>query len=776
MIAAVERRRIIVRGVVQGVGFRPFVYGLAERCGVTGWVNNTGAGVIIEAEGPPAALGAFAAALTAEAPPLAVIEACEQLPLAPLGEQTFTIRHSAPQPGTHTLVSPDLCTCDACLHELADPTDRRYQYPFINCTHCGPRFTITRDLPYDRPLTTMADFPLCPACATEYADPRSRRFHAQPIACPDCGPTLWLETNGAVTHQHADALAAAAALIRDGGIVAVKGLGGFHLACDAANPAAIAELYRRKSREAGKPLAVMCADVTAAHALAFLSPAAIAALTSRARPIVLLTPRPDTPIGELTAPGVHQIGLLLPYTPLHTLLLAAIDRPIVLTSANLSGQPIVYTNEAARRDLAPLADALLLHDRAIEQPCDDSVIALDPDGGELPIRRSRGYAPFPVRLAHAVPPILAVGGELKNTFCLTHGDHAFLSQYLGDLGTLETQAAFERALAHFERLFRAAPKLIVGDRHPRYQSAAWGRAEAARRGIPWLAVQHHHAHLVSVLAEHQHTHGHVIGVCCDGTGYGDDGAIWGGEILIAAAAGWQRIGHLGYLPLAGGDALVKSPARIALGYLQASGLPWTDDLPPVRGLPATERRVIQQVNERGIGSVPTSSMGRLFDAASALIGAALVSRYEGEAALKLSALADSWPLEPGYPLPIMVQPDGTFTLDPHPLLAALTSAVRRATEPGRMAAAFQRGVADGLIAAVVQARMLTGITTAVLSGGVFQNRWLLGAVRVGLTAAGFTVLTHRRVPPNDGGLALGQAAIAAASLQAEATTLISESA
>nr|MBP7692979.1 carbamoyltransferase HypF [Anaerolineales bacterium] len=527
------RQRLHVTGVVQGVGFRPFVYGLAEAHGLAGWVGNHSAGVFIEIEGPAAARQAFQLDLIQRRPPLAHIEAVTVEDLAPLGETGFRIVASQAQAGARTLISPDLCLCADCRRELFDPANRRYRYPFINCTNCGPRFTIVQDIPYDRPLTTMAAFTLCPDCAAEYHDPRDRRFHAQPNACPVCGPSIWLEIGATPPVGGEAALPAVRQLLAAGQSVAVKGLGGFHLACDAASDAALRRLRDRKGR-VDKPFAVMVPDLAAAGALAEVSAEEAQLLTSRERPIVLLKRRPDAPLSPLVAPGNPYIGILLPYTPLHELLLEGWPA-LVMTSANYSDEPIVKDNAEARARLADLADAFLMHDRDIHVWADDSVVRVF-EGRELPLRRSRGYAPFPVRLPLAAPPTLAVGGELKAAFCLAEGAHAFLSQHLGDMENLETLTAFERAADHFQRLFRCTPEIIAADLHPRYLSARWARehvarAPAARRLVE---VQHHHAHLAAVMAEAGHpVERPVIGFSFDGTGYGPDGAIWGGEVLLA---------------------------------------------------------------------------------------------------------------------------------------------------------------------------------------------------------------------------------------------------
>lgn len=758
MSGTIERRRLRVTGVVQGVGFRPFVYGLADAHQLAGLVGNDSAGVFIEVEGPAAALQAFQIDLIERRPPLAHIEAvtAEALPLQ--GEAGFRIVESQAQPAARTLISPDLCVCDDCRRELLDPSNRRYRYPFINCTNCGPRFTIIKDIPYDRPLTTMAAFAMCPACAAEYHDPRDRRFHAQPNACPACGPRVWLE-EGRQTMDDGRLIAGEAALqaarqrLAAGQIVAIKGLGGFHLACEALSDSALQNLRDRKGR-VDKPFAVMVPDLDAARALAEVSEEEARLLTSRERPIVLLKRRPDAPLSALIAPGNSYLGVMLPYTPLHELLLEE-RGPLVMTSANYSDEPIVKDNAEARERLAELADAFLMHDREIHVWADDSVVRVF-EGQELPIRRSRGYAPFPVALPSETPPVLAVGGELKAAFCLAQGRHAFMSQHLGDMENLETLQAFERAVEHFITLFRCAPAVLAGDLHPRYLSARWAREYAqAHPEVELIQVQHHHAHIAAVLAEAGHAGGApVIGFSFDGTGYGPDGAIWGGEVLLADYAGYKRAYHLAYIPLAGGDAAVKRPYRAALAHLRAAGVPWDEALPAVAACPPAERGVLAHQLETSLNTVPTSSMGRLFDAAAALINGRATVTYEAQAAIELEAQVDP-SVTDAYPFEI-----GTDVFDAAPLFRALAGEVRTGVPVPVMAARLHNAVAELIVKISRRLRASHGLNTVALSGGVFQNVTLLaGAVR-GLRAAGFEVLTHHQVPPNDGGLALGQAVIA----------------
>jgi hydrogenase maturation protein HypF len=745
---------------------------LATELGLTGHVGNDTHGVFIEIEGREETTKEFVRRLAVEAPGPARIDDVLTRVMAPSQSTGFTIVESRRRQGTvRTFVSPDIATCGDCLAELFDPNDRRARYPFTNCTNCGPRFTITLNLPYDRPNTTMRGFDMCEACASEYHDPADRRFHAQPIACADCGPRLWLEHSaGSDPVLGSDAaIAAAQAALAQGKIVAIKGLGGYHLACDARSDVAVTLLRTRKHRF-GKPFAVMTRDLPTAQTLARIDSAEAALLTSAQRPIVLVrrrTNRASAMISALVAPGNPRLGVLLPYTPLHHLIFAPVpgsdtETPVpnvlVMTSGNLSDEPICYEDDDARRRLSSIPDAWLLHDRPIHVPCDDSVLEIDPASrSELPLRRSRGYAPLPVRLPFAAEPTLAVGGELKNTFCLAAGNDAFMSQHIGDMGNLETWGAFERATNHLAGLYGIRASQLAADAHPGYQTKRWAE-EASRR--PVAEVQHHHAHIASLMAEHGvPAHARVIGIAFDGTGFGTDGTIWGGEILLAGYAEFARVGHLKTVPLPGGDAAVRHPCRAALAHLWAAGIEWTKDLPPVGAVSAAERAVLGRQLEHGTGCMPTSSMGRLFDAVSSLLGLRHEANYEAEAALALQ-----WTAEEALGLGVSAQryrfdlTKGEF--DPSPVLRALVADLRRGVGTGAMAAGFHAAVAHvvGDVAELQRAR--TGIGVVALSGGVFQNTLLLGLARRALEARQFGVLTHRTVPPNDGGLALGQAAIA----------------
>ncbi|MFD0722630.1 carbamoyltransferase HypF [Streptomyces globosus] len=779
MTEAVQRRRVVVRGVVQGVGFRPYVYTRATGLGLAGHVTNTPDGVVAEVEGAPDAVSAFCERLAAEAPPLAVVDAVDHCELPVAGGAGFTIAPSRTGGPSRTLVSPDTATCAACLAELADPADRRYRHPFITCTHCGPRFTIVTGLPYDRAHTTMARFPMCPDCAREYADPSDRRFHAQPVACPACGPRLRLlaGTPPREAAEAGDPVAQARRLLAEGAVLAVKGLGGFHLACDAANAAAVAALRRRKGR-GDKPFALMARGTADLAGLVRIGPAEHALLTGPIRPVVLLRRLPGAAaaggvrVADAVAPRCPDLGVMLPYTPVHHLLLGLPGDPpgprlLVMTSGNLSGEPIVTDDAEALERLAGLADAWLTHDRPIHVPCDDSVVRVC-DGEPLVLRRARGHAPLPLELPLPVPPVLAAGGDLKNAFCLGEGRRAWLSAHIGDMDDLATQTAFARAEAQLESITGVRPALLAADRHPGYRSTAWARRAAGDRLL--TGVQHHHAHIASAMAEHGlDGRQRVIGFAFDGTGHGDDGAVWGGEVLLADYAGHRRFAHLAYVPLPGGDAAVRRPYRMALSHLRAAGLPWAPDLPCTGACPIEELRVLERQLERGLHCVPTSSMGRLFDAVSSLAGVCHHAGYEAQAAVELEAAALAAPgpassSAAGYAFALRAPAagDAPVTADPAPLLAAVVADLRAGTPPPLIAARFHTAVAELVADLAVLARERHGLGTAALTGGVFANTVLSSACARLLRGRGFTVLRHHRVPPNDGGLALGQLMVAAA--------------
>ena len=745
------RTRFAITGVVQGVGFRPFIHGLATELGLAGFVGNDTGGVFIETEGPPDVLSEFKRRLLADAPRAAKIESIAETSMQTLGVGDFSIVASVAGPTGSALVSPDLASCDACIDELGDPSDRRYRYPFINCTDCGPRFTITLETPYDRPHTTMAPFTMCERCHSEYENPQDRRFHAQPNACPDCGPEVWFEDNG--RRVSGDAIQAARKMVADDGIVAVKGLGGFHLACNAFSEVAVALLRERKGR-IDKPFAVMVADVGTARSIAHLTKDEEALLTSHERPIVLLAKNPGTGLSELVAPGNRNIGVMVAYTPLHQLLIKPGD-VWVMTSGNRAQEPIANRNDEARSRLSPLADAFVMHDRDIHVPVDDSVMQTL-DGDDLPVRRSRGYAPFPIALPVDVPPLLATGGELKATFCLASGERGFMSQHIGDMENLETLDAFTAAVDHMQDLFRIEPQIIATDLHPGYLSGRW--AERIADGRPVVRVQHHHAHVASVMAEHRVT-APVIGFSFDGTGYGTDETIWGGEVLIADYGRFERVAHLAAVPLPGGDAAVRRPYRMAMAHLWAAGIPWSPDLPPVLAASPEERRVLLSQLEQSLNVVPTSSMGRLFDAVSALMGIRQEITYEAQAAIELETVADSTD-DDCYRFDL-----GDTVIDPAPVLLSVIRDTEQGVPVGAISMRFHRAVADAIVRVSVTLRDREGIGTIGLSGGVFQNVTLAGLARRSLEEEGFRVLTHRLVPPNDGGLALGQAMVASAKVR-----------
>lgn len=746
------RSRFEVSGLVQGVGFRPFVYVTASELGLTGSVANTPSGVVVEVEGTPAAVAELGHRLTHAAPLLADVHDISESRQPPRGGTGFTIEDSVSGEG-RTLASPDVATCDDCLRELADPADRRYRHPFITCTNCGPRFTIITGLPYDRAATTMAGFAMCDVCRSEYDDPTDRRFHAQPIACPDCGPTLELVGDGPQAEGD-DAVRRARDLLARGLVVAVKGLGGYHLACDARNETAVAKLRRRKQR-GDKPFAVMVRDAEVACELATMSDGERLLLTGNRKPIVLLARRDTGRLGASVAPGNPDLGLMLPYTPLHVLLIEAPGTDaLVMTSGNLSGEPIVTDDDEARERLASIADVWLRHDRPIHVPCDDSVARFVTDA-ELPLRRSRGHAPLPVALPFDVDPVLAVGADLKNTCALASGRYAWMSQHIGDLDDLATQAALTASEAHLEKLTGVRPESLVADAHPGYLSSRWAREHAAGRQV--RTVQHHHAHVAAVMGEHGlGSDDTVIGVAFDGTGFGTDGAIWGGEVLIAGYKSFRRAAQLVYVPLAGGDASVLRPYRMALAHLWAAGISWFDDIPSVAACPETERGVLAHQLTTGLGCVPTSSMGRLFDAVSSLVGVRHTVDYEAEAAIELESLARSVTVPEPYRFEITAPDAGPVLADPAPVLRAVVDGVRRGEPAADVAARFHAGVAALVADLADHERRQTGLDTVVLAGGVFQNALLLDTSTQLLAARGFTVLRPRLLPPHDGGIAFGQ--------------------
>ncbi len=756
-----RRLRVRIEGTVQGVGFRPHVFRLARELALAGFVHNVASVVELEIEGPPDAMQRFLQRVAAEAPPLASVDRVLSVDVPALGDTGFAIVASTAQADPLPLIAPDAATCADCLRELDDPRDRRFRYPFTNCTNCGPRFTIVRGVPYDRARTTMAGFVMCAACQREYDDPADRRFHAQPNACPDCGPRLVLcdRTGTPVPLSSAhDAIAHAAARLRDGAIVAVKGLGGFHLACVAADDHAVATLRGRKHRER-KPFALMVADLEQARALVHLSPADELALQSRQRPIVLCPRRRDAPVAADIAPGVSELGLMLPYTPLHHLLLADVGAPLVMTSGNRSDEPIVYRDVDAVAQLGHIADWFLTHNRPIETRTDDSVVR-----PPTILRRSRGYVPTALSLPVAAPPLLACGAELKHTFCMAQGDHAWLSHHIGDLTNYETWQSFTDGVAHFEALLECTPRVFVHDLHPDYRSTRYALDRAGQH----VGVQHHHAHFAACLAEHGVTDP-ALGVIYDGAGYGRDGTVWGGEFLHGDIAASTRVGHLRTVPMPGGDRAVQQPWRMACAWLAD-----VDGAAPT--LPAALRgsvdprrwRAVCDLLHSDIAKPVTSSVGRLFDAVSALAGVAPVAWYEGQAAIELEALADIGAGDE-YPVALAPSDGGSLILDPRAMIAQVRHDAAHDVGAAAISGRFHRGLATATARAAATLAERLGVHTVVLSGGVFQNRLLLAQVRQQLLDAGLTVLIAERVPANDGGIAFGQAAAAAAATQRQAS-------
>jgi hydrogenase maturation protein HypF len=759
---AATRLGLDVRGLVQGVGFRPFVYALASELTLSGSVRNTASGVSIEVEGPATSVTEFVRRLHADRPPLARIDSIDTEPRIPIHEVGFSIAATDERASGHTLVAPDTATCADCLREFADPADRRYRHPFISCTNCGPRFTVVTGLPYDRPNTTMAQLPLCSRCAAEYADPADRRFHAQTVACHDCGPTLRLERPAEDDILGTQALVETRRLLAGGAVVAVKGIGGYHLACDASDEAAVATLRKRKDR-GDKPFAVMVADLAGAESLAHVGAAERELLTDARRPVVLLRRRPDAPVASSVAPDHPDLGVLLAYTPVHHLLFglpgdAPGPRALVMTSGNLSGEPIVTGDDQARTKLAGLADAWLAHDRPIHVPCDDSVVRVV-SGRVLPVRRSRGYAPLPIALPVPVTAALAVGGDVKNTFCVGEGRNAWMSAHVGDMDDLDTQRAFAAATAQLCELTGVRPEVTAADAHPAYRTTAWAR----RRRCPVTTAQHHHAHIAAAMVDNGHDGARpVIGVAFDGTGYGTDGAVWGGEILVADYEGFERAGHLRYVALPGGDAGVRNPCRMALSHLHSAGVVWDERLPCVAACSPDERAVLARQLETDLQCVPTSSMGRLFDAMSSLAGVVHRVAYEAEAAMRFEDLATTALDEPGQGYRFAV---GSDDFDAAPVITAAAADVLAGVEPAVVAIRFHRAVASVVLAFALATRKRTGLRQVALSGGVFLNALLTRLCSTVLRERDFEVLVHRQVPPSDAGIALGQLVLGARTTQ-----------
>jgi len=765
--SVILRQRIQITGIVQGVGFRPFIFNLAKQSGINGFVLNTSSGVTIEAEGEAGVLQSFVTSIRMKAPPLATIESVsiEDAPIA--GSKGFEIRESRSAPGAFVLVSPDTSTCDDCWHDVMDPEDRRYGYPFTNCTNCGPRYTIIRDIPYDRPSTTMASFRMCPQCEAEYHDPSNRRFHAQPNACPACGPTLALVRSGSFepgpgAYGFGDisvsVMRDVRRLLKQGAIIAIKGLGGFQLACDAENDEAVRRLRQRKKRS-DKPFALMTRDTLTAEFCCEISQSDRDLLLSRERPIVIMRRRAGCAISSTVAPGNSTLGIMLPYTPLHGLLFGEqTEAPpafnaLVMTSGNISDEPIVTSNQDAWRQLSSVADWFLFHNRDIYMRVDDSV-ARTFEGSRQVLRRSRGYAPYPIELGQSVPELLACGAELKNTLCLTKDRYAILSQHIGDVDNYETLEFFRETLANLKKLFRVEPTAVAHDLHPLYLTTRFALELPCRK----IAVQHHHAHLASCMAEN-HLTGKVIGVAFDGTGYGSDGQIWGGEFLLADFGGFQRRAHFRYVPLAGGDAAVRQPWRSALSWLKAafgSDLPL--DLPVFGEVRERDLAAVSRMIDRNLNTVLTSSCGRVFDAVASIVGIRQEVTFEGQAAIELEMAARA-DVDESYPFEISERQPALIDL--RPVIREIVHDMREAQSREKIASRFHNTIAEVTAEVCRRIRVTDGQNRVCLSGGTFQNLRLLERTVALLRQSGFEVFLHSKVPPNDGGIALGQAAVAA---------------
>ena len=769
-----------VRGIVQGVGFRPFCHKAAQELNLCGFVRNSSDGAELALEGAPGDIRAFIDRLRDHPPAAAVVESVETVHCALRNYQDFSIARSLTLPLRDTLISPDLCLCADCRREMNDPGDRRYRYPFINCTNCGPRFTIIRDVPYDRPFTSMAGFPMCPACEKEYNDINDRRYHAQPVSCPDCGPRLlFYDGSGRLIAQSrsasgsGDPLGPAIRLLEEGGILAVKGLGGIHLSCRAGDADAVRMLRHRKQRDA-RPFALMCRDLAAIRRLAEVTPQEEALLTGPQHPIVLLRRKDPEALSDVTDNA--YLGIMLPYTPLHELLLSDGPDTLVMTSANLSDRPILCDNEAALRELSGIADGFLLNDREIAERCDDSVCFVE-NGRSVPVRRSRGYAPFPLSLSEPVPSVLAFGAEQKASFCFSRGRHVFPSQHIGDLKNAETLAFYEERIAHYEQLFDFRPEVLVCDLHPDYLSTETAGRLAAARGLPLHRVQHHHAHLVSALAD-AGLPGPAQGIIWDGTGLGTDGTVWGGEFLTGDASGFERRASLRPFLLPGGDAAVREIFRVGISLLADVGI----DAAPFYD-PETVHR-IKALRALPFAAPVTTSMGRLFDGTASLLGLCRAAGYEGQGAVLLEYAAERaldasfggdaalcQELLPAYPFSLIqagpeeargTLPSGRLLIDERPAVRALCEDILRGVPAGHCALRFHLMVSEAAAAVCFRLYSAGAPKTVVLSGGCFQNRLLLKFLPEKLRRLGLMPVTHRRVPPNDEGISLGQLCIAAA--------------
>ena len=746
------RVRLTVKGRVQGVGFRPTIYNFAQSLHLSGWVSNSPEGALVEVEGSRQVVEPFIKDLSHRLPPQARLHSIERRELVPVGYEGFEIRSSQEEGETQALIPPDLATCEDCLGELKNPRDRRYGYPFINCTNCGPRFTIIQEVPYDRHRTTMVPFKMCPECQREYDDPRDRRFHAQPDACPICGPKVWLEDHKGKL-ESVDPISEARSLLVRGKILALKSLGGFHLACDANNEQAVSELRRRKHRPS-KPFALMMSSLDVVEKHCYLAPHQCDLLTSWARPIVLLAKKEEI-LSRGIAPGISNLGVMLPYTPLHHLLFEGPEKiqVLVMTSGNKKDEPICQTNEEARKVLAEIADLFLFHDREIHNRCDDS-IARTSAGAMQIFRRARGFVPNPVPLGLSGPCVLATGPELKNTFCLVRRDEAYLSQYIGDLNNQATLEYYEEALERMKKVLNVEPEIVAYDLHPDYLATRFAKRLSTERKI---GVQHHHAHIASVMAEH-HLEGPVIGVSFDGTGYGTDGQIWGGEFLLAEKGRFERLGHLAYLPMPGGEAAILEPWRMAVAYMQFSGFPVEECRNLLPGIEEESLEVVFRLAETRFNSPLTSSAGRLFDAAATLLGFQGQVTYEGQAACELETLAES--ADGGESYPFARVGEKPFELDFRSMFRGMVDDLRRGEDKGTVAGKFHATLSRAIVDACAVLSGALDLKTVALSGGVFQNRILLESVRIKLIDMGLNPFSNQAVPVNDGGISLGQAWVA----------------
>jgi len=749
-------KKIHITGIVQGVGFRPFVYSLAQEFDITGWVRNSSSGVDIIANGKESSLEQFLTKLKGFPPPLAQIDTFKIEDIQSDSFKNFKIIHSKSSKGDFVPISPDISICEDCIKELLNPEDRRYRYPFINCTNCGPRFTIIKDIPYDRPYTTMAGFKLCSDCQTEFEDPINRRFHAQPVACPVCGPEIWLETPDGKKVFAEEGLQVARYLIKEGKIIAVKGLGGFHLACDAFNIAAIDRLRERK-RRSDKAFAVMVSSSSIAKQYCFINDNELQMLESREKPIVILGRKPTIALPDNIAPNKKTIGIMLPYTPLHILLLEpenGYPEMLIMTSGNTSDEPIAHTNSGSKAQLGNIADAFLMNNRDIHVRVDDSVV-VSFDKKPYFFRRSRGFAPKPFRLSAELDEVLAVGAELKNTFCFTKGAYAFVSHHIGDLQNLETYKSFEDGISHYQNIFRIKPQKIALDMHPDYLSTKYALERGVKENLEVISVQHHHAHLASCLADNDwQSDAPVLGVCLDGTGYGLDKSIWGGEFLLGNYSNFERIAHLAYMPLPGGDAAILQPRKISAAYLWKNGISLTNDLPSIQAFSDEELEILRSQLEKSLNCPQTSSMGRLFDAVSSLIGVRQKINYEAQAAIELENIAD-----PAVNGKYNFQWEGSQIYFDE-LLQDIIGDFLKKTPISTISAKFHNAVAHMVVDLSVELKQKYTFDTIALTGGVWQNMFLLHQTIEFAKSTPLKILYHQRVPSNDGGISLGQAMIA----------------